>query len=345
MKERSPLRLLKPLRPLQRLRPATRVAIAAALTVALAINPARPFAATAPASFATPEAAMSAFGDAVSGNNEAELRKLFGADFRQFLPPTGAQIRETFLEQWKVSHAIQPAGENHAHIAVGNDGWTFPVPLVKDARGWHFDMTAGAEEMRVRRIGRNELAVIQTMLAIYDAQREYASTYHDGSDTYVYARRLASTPGKHDGLYWPTGDNEDPSPLGEAFVTAGARMKESSGYYGYHYKLLTSQGPHAPGGAYDYLVRGQLFGGFGVIAWPVKYGDTGIKTFMVSHYGQVYERDLGPDSAARAEAITSFDPGPGWTKEQDTQADTQSAKPAGAESGAQSGAQPGTNSQ
>ncbi|MFX1675545.1 DUF2950 domain-containing protein [Paraburkholderia sp. A2WS-5] len=345
MKERSPLRLLQPLRPLQRLRPATRVAIAAALTVALAINPARPFAATAPASFATPEAAMSAFGDAVSGNNEAELRKLFGADFRQFLPPTGAQIRETFLEQWKVSHAIQPAGENHAHIAVGNDGWTFPVPLVKDARGWHFDMTAGAEEMRVRRIGRNELAVIQTMLAIYDAQREYASTYHDGSDTYVYARRLASTPGKHDGLYWPTADNEDPSPLGEAFVTAGARMKESSGYYGYHYKLLTSQGPHAPGGAYDYLVRGQLFGGFGVIAWPVKYGDTGIKTFMVSHYGQVYERDLGPDSAARAEAITSFDPGPGWTKEQDTQADTQSAKPAGTESGTQSGAQPGTNSQ
>lgn len=326
MKERSPLRTS---RPLQRLRPATRLAIAAALTVALAINPAQPFAATAQASFASPQAAMSALGDAVAGNNEAELRKLFGSDFRRLVPPNGAQIRETFVDQWKVSHTIEPDGENHAHIAVGNDGWTFPIPLVKDAHGWHFDMAAGAEEMRVRRIGRNELAVIQTMLAIYDAQREYASSYHDGSDTYVYARRLASTPGKHDGLYWPTTDNEDPSPLGEAFATAGTRMKESSGYYGYHYKLLTSQGPHAPGGAYDYLVRGQLFGGFGVIAWPVKYGDTGIKTFMVSHDGQVYERDLGPNSAAKAEAMTSFDPGPGWAKEQDTQADTQSATPSG----------------
>ncbi|NLP60502.1 DUF2950 domain-containing protein [Paraburkholderia sacchari] len=329
MKERSPLQPSRPIQSFQRLRPATRLAIAAALTVALAINPAQPFAATAQASFATPEAAMSAFGDAVAGNNEAELRKLFGADFRRLVPPNGAQIRETFVDQWKVSHTIKPDGENHAHIAVGNDGWTFPIPLVKDAHGWHFDMAAGAEEMRVRRIGRNELAVIQTMLAIYDAQREYASSYHDGSDTYVYARRLASTPGKHDGLYWPTADNEDPSPLGEAFATAGTRMKESSGYYGYHYKLLTSQGPHAPGGAYDYLVRGQLFGGFGVIAWPVKYGDTGVKTFMVSHDGQVYERDLGPDSAAKAEAMTSFDPGPGWAKEQDTQADTQSATPSG----------------
>ncbi|CAB3808683.1 hypothetical protein LMG28688_06822 [Paraburkholderia caffeinitolerans] len=335
---------LSPLRPLRPLRPVTRLAIAAALTVALAINPAQSFAATAQASFASPEAAMNAFGDAVSGNNEAELRKLFGANFRQLVPPNGAQIRAAFLDQWKVSHAIQPAGENSAHIAVGSDGWTFPVPLVKNAHGWHFDMAAGAEEMRVRRIGRNELAVIQTMLAIYDAQREYASTYHDGSDTYVYARRLASTPGKHDGLYWPTADDEAPSPLGEAFATAGTRMKETSGYYGYHYKLLTSQGPHAPGGAYDYVVRGQLFGGFGVIAWPVKYGDTGIKTFMVSHDGQVYERDLGPNSAAKAEETTSFDPGPGWKKEQDTQADTQSGTSSGAPSGTSSGTSSGTPS-
>lgn len=323
---------MKGLSRLRRLRPASRLAIAAALTVALAIDPAESFAATAQASFASPEAAMNAFGDAVSGNNEAELKKLFGADFRQLVPPSGAQIRETFLDQWKVSHAIQASGEKRAHIAVGNDGWTFPVPLVKDAHGWHFDMTAGAEEMRVRRIGRNELAVIQTMLAIYDAQREYASSYHDGSDTYVYARRLSSTPGKHDGLYWPTGENEEPSPLGEAFATAGSRMAQNSGYYGYHYKLLTSQGPHAPGGAYDYQVRGQLFGGFAVIAWPVKYGDTGIKTFMVSHDGQVYERDLGPNSAAKAEAMTSFDPGPGWAKEKDTQSDAQSDAPSGAPS-------------
>ncbi|RQH07024.1 DUF2950 domain-containing protein [Paraburkholderia dinghuensis] len=304
---------------LSRLRPAISLAVTAALTVALTIAPAQSFAATAQASFASPEAAMNAFGNAVAGNNEAKLKKLFGADFRKLLPPVGAQIRETFLAQWQKSHAIQAAGENRARIAVGDDGWTFPIPIVKNAEGWHFDMAAGAREMQVRRIGRNELAVIQTMLAVYDAQREYASSYHDGSDMYVYARRLASTPGKHDGLYWPTGENEEPSPLGEAFVTAVKRGESTNGYYGYHYKLLTAQGPHAPGGAYDYLVRGQLFGGFAVVAWPVKYGDTGIKSFMVSHAGQVFERDLGPDGAAKAEAMKSFDPGPGWAKVQDTQ--------------------------
>ena len=189
-----------------------------------------------------------------------------------------------------------------------------PIPLVKSAQGWHFDTRAGVEEMRLRRIGRNELAVIQTMLAIYDAQREYAETDHDGSGVLAYATKLSSSPGKHDGLYWPTGSDDKPSPLGPAFMTAGARNAGQAGYHGYHYKLLTSQGPHAPGGAYDYVAHGKLFGGFAVIAWPVRYGDTGIKSFMVSHDGQVYERDLGPDGAKKAAAMKSFDPGPGWTK-------------------------------
>ncbi|CAG9201207.1 conserved exported hypothetical protein [Paraburkholderia tropica] len=294
---------------------------AASLTAALALAPTQPFAAAAQASFASPEAAMSAFGEAVSGNNEAELKKLFGADFRRLVPPEGAQIRMRFLEEWQVSHSVKTDGEHRAHIAVGNDGWTFPCPLVKNGQSWHFDMAACAEEMRIRRIGRNELAAIQTMLAIYDAQREYASSYHDGHDTYVYARRLASSPGKQDGLYWPTAADAEPSPLGEDFAAAGSRNSRSAGYNGYHYMLLTSQGPHAPGGAYDYLVRGQLFGGFAVVAWPVKYGDTGIKTFLVSHDGQVYGRDLGPSTATKAEAMTSFDPGPGWAKEKDTEQD------------------------
>jgi hypothetical protein len=168
--------------------------------------------------------------------------------------------------------------------------------------------------MRLRRIGRNELAVIQTMLAIYDAQREYAQTNHDGEDVLAYASKMVSSPGKHDGLYWPSGPDDTPSPLGEAFVDASSRNAKNAGYYGYHFKLLEKQGPHAPGGAYDYVVRGKLFGGFAVIAWPVKYGDTGIKSFMVSHAGQVYQRDLGPESATKAEATKSFDPGAGWSK-------------------------------
>jgi hypothetical protein len=175
-------------------------------------------------------------------------------------------------------------------------------------------MRAGAEEMRERRIGRNELAVFQTMLAIYDAQREYASTDHDGDGLMAYASRLSSSPGKHDGLYWASGPNGPPSPLGSAFVKASSRQTGEAGYHGYHYKLLTSQGSHAPGGAYNYLAHGWLFGGFAVVAWPVRYRDTGIKSFMVSHAGQVYERDLGPDGGATARGMTSFDPGPGWMK-------------------------------
>ncbi|WP_415764042.1 DUF2950 domain-containing protein [Paraburkholderia sp. J10-1] len=296
------------------LRPAATAAAAAAIAIALMAYAPRPCFAAGQSTFSTPDAAMAAFGNAVAGNDEAELRTLFGADFRQLIPPVGAELRDKFLSEWKVSHTIQDTDANHAAIAVGDDGWTFPIPLVKTAHGWHFDTQAGVEEMRVRRIGRNELAVMQTMLAIYDAQREYAQAYHDGSDMLVYASKLASSPGKQDGLYWPTDADQAPSPLGVAFATAGARNTENAGYYGYHYKLLTSQGPHAPGGAYNYMAHGKLFGGFGVVAWPVRYGDTGIKTFMVSHDGQVYERDLGPDGAAKAEAMTSFDPGPGWSK-------------------------------
>jgi len=266
--------------------------------------------------FNSPEAAMDAFGDAVvKDRGEDALRTIFGNDFRDLIPPVGAELRDTFVAQWAKSHTIQATDTRHAHIAVGDDGWTFPIPLIKTDLGWHFDTRAGAEEMRLRRIGRNELAVIQTMLAIYDAQREYAQTNHDGEGVLAYASRMASSPGgKHDGLYWPTGPVGTPSPLGEAFVDASSRDAQNAGYYGYRYRLLESQGPHAPGGAHDYVVHGQLFGGFAVIAWPVKYGDTGIKSFMVSHAGQVYEQDLGPESAAKAEATKMFDPGPGWSK-------------------------------
>lgn len=284
--------------------------IAVALTLCLGLSSA----AYAQKDFKSPEEAMTTFGNAVANNDEATLKALLGNDFRELIPPVGAEIRSRFLRAWDASHAIQATDAEHADIAVGNDGWTFPIPLVKSAQGWHFDTRAGVEEMRLRRIGRNELAVIQTMLAIYDAQREYAETDHDDSGVLSYATKLSSSPGKRDGLYWPTGSDDKPSPLGAAFMTAGARNTGQTGYNGYHYKLLTSQGPHAPGGAYDYVAHGKLFGGFGVIAWPVRYGDTGIKSFMVSHAGQVYERDLGPDGAKKAAATTSFDPGPAWTK-------------------------------
>ncbi|AEI82503.1 hypothetical protein CNE_BB1p10950 (plasmid) [Cupriavidus necator N-1] len=264
--------------------------------------------------FSSPEAAMNAFGEAVATSDDDAMKSLLGANYHELIPPVGAEIRHRFLEAWSQSHAIRPEGGNRARIAAGNDGWTLPIPLVKTAKGWHFDTRAGVAEMQLRRIGSNELAVMQTLLAVCDAQNEYAQMAQKTQGMSVYAAKLVSSPGKHDGLYWPTKPGEAQSPLGPAFLEAGMRSRGQGGYYGYRYKLLTSQGSHAPGGKYDYLVNGKLFGGFAVIAWPVRYGDTGIKSFMVSHDGRVFERDLGPDSAAKAVAIRSFDPGPGWTE-------------------------------
>jgi hypothetical protein len=266
--------------------------------------------------FESPDAAMAAFGEAVANQDDSGLKVVLGDNFRDLIPPVGADIRERFLAAWAESHKIELKDDKHAHVAVGNDDWTMPIPIVKGAKGWQFDVKAGAIEMRVRRVGRNELAVMQTMLALYDAQRDYVQYKHDDNKTYVYASKLVSSPGKHDGLYWPTAAGEPPSPVGPAFVDVPTKEASDEGYHGYHYKLLTAQGPHAKGGAYDYTVNGKLFGGFAAIAWPAVYLDSGVKSFMISHDGQVYERDLGAKTAEIAKAMKTFDPGPGWTKVQ-----------------------------
>jgi hypothetical protein len=286
--------------------------LAGALALCLALTPA---ASAQQKTFATPEAAMNAFGDAVARSDDAAMRELLGADYRRFIPPVGDDLRLRFLAAWAKARAIRPEGDAKAAITVGNDGWTMPVPIVKSAQGWRFDARAGAEEMRIRRIGRNELAVMQALLAIYDAQMEYALFDRDGDGVREYAARFDSTPGRKDGLYWPTGSGESMSPLGPAFAAArAAGGGGAEGYYGYRYRLLDAQGKGAPGGAFDYTVRGKKIGGFAAVAWPVKYGDTGVMTFMVSHDGVVYERDLGPDTAARAGAMARFDPDATWRK-------------------------------
>jgi len=291
-----------------------RVVLAAGCAAALALAVPAMGAEPAQKVFATPEAAMTAFGEAVANQDEAAMKVLLGSNFRELIPPVGDELRTRFLDAWAKGHTIEPTGATTAHIAVGTDGWTMPIPLEKTDKGWHFDTLAGVDEITFRRVGRNELSVIQTMMAVVDAQREYASTTHDGVPVLVYASKLESSPGKHDGLYWPSQAGEPPSPLGPAFLQAHAQAAGSAGYHGYRYKLLTGQGSHAPGGAYDYLVNGKLFGGFGVMAWPVRYQDTGVKSFIVNHDGVVYERDLGPKSAERAAGTKLFDPGTGWKK-------------------------------
>jgi hypothetical protein len=265
--------------------------------------------------FASPEAAMSAFGDAVATSDEDALKSIFGRDFRRYFPPVGAEERYRFLAAWAKSHTIKPEGDAKALVAVGDDGWTLPIPIVKTAGGWQFDTRAGADEMRIRRIGRNERAVMQVMLAIYDAQREYATRDRNGDGVLEYAAKFRSAPGKKDGLYWANKPNEEQSPLGPAVATArAAGSSDAAGYYGYRYKILTSQGKNAPGGAYDYVAHGRMIGGFAAVAWPVKYGDTGVMTFIVSHDGVVYQKDLGPNTAALASGMTRFDPDSTWQK-------------------------------
>jgi hypothetical protein len=265
--------------------------------------------------FDTPEAAMNAFGNAIATNDEDALKAAFGADFRKIFPPAGDEIRLKFLQAWAKSHEVKPEGDAKAVIAVGTDGWTFPVPLEKTAQGWRFDMRAGEDEIRIRRIGRNERAVMKVILAIYDAQREYADKDRNGDGVLEYAQKFDSSPGKHDGLYWPTQVGEPESPLGPDVAAArAAGQGGAAGYYGYRYKILTGQGKNAPDGAFDYIVRGRMIGGFAAVAWPVKYGDTGVMTFMVSYAGQVYEKNLGPDTAALARAMTRFDPDSTWQK-------------------------------
>jgi hypothetical protein len=282
-----------------------RAALAAATMLCLAWAPA----ASAQRPFATPEAAMNAFGDALARSDSEAMKAVLGADYPRYIPPAGADLRYRFLAAWAKSHEVKAQGDGKAVVAVGTDGWTMPIPIVKKAQGWQFDTRAGAEEMRIRRIGRNELAVIQIMLAIYDAQKEYAMLDRDGDGVREYAAKFASSPGKRDGLYWPAKTGEADSPLGPVFAAA-----QAAGYYGYRFRLLNAQGGNAPGGAYDYTVRGRKIGGFAAVAWPLKYGDTGVKTFLVSHDGVVFEKDLGPDTAARAAAITRFDPDASWSR-------------------------------
>jgi hypothetical protein len=264
-------------------------------------------------SFATPEAAMEAFGTAVIDSDEAALRAMFGANFRQLIPPVGAERRYEFIEAWAKSHKIEPDGDGRARIAAGQKGWTLPIPLEKTASGWRFDMKAGMDEIAVREIGRNELSAIQVAKAYADAQREYVARDRNGDGVPEYAQKIASSAGKMDGLYWPSKANEEPSPLGRLLADAAAEKGRKPGsYHGYSYRILTAQGPDAAGGARNYIVDGRMTGGFGLVAWPTSYGRSGVMSFMINQDGQVYEKNLGPDTATQAARVKAFNPDATW---------------------------------
>jgi hypothetical protein len=281
---------------------ATRALLAAGL-LALA-----PFAA-AQAPFPTPEAAVDALVDGLARHDDAEVRRVLGNGFARVLPLGDASEgdRTDFLAAWAKGHRIERTADR-AQLVLA-DGWTLPIPLVARDGTWRFDVAAGAVEMQIRRIGRNELATINAMYAYGDAQREYAVEDRNGDGVLEYARRVLSRPGQRDGLFWPTTDDEPPSPAGPLLATEDLR----DGYHGYRFRILQAQGPAAYGGARSYVRNGRMTDGFALVAWPARYGDTGVMTFIVNHDGVVYQKDLGPRTAVVAPAITRFDPGAGWT--------------------------------
>jgi hypothetical protein len=262
--------------------------------------------------FPTAEAAGNAFIEAAATNDEEAIHKMFGPDFRRFIPEkVDANSRLAFLYDSSKGRKIIPDGPDRAHLSVGTEGWTMPVPLVKTAAGWQFDIKAGAEEMRIRRIGRNELAAMQALLAYYDAQKEYADADRNGNGVLEYAQKFRSTPGKKDGLYWP---NDPASPLGPLY----ADESKEGVYHGYRFRILKAQGPDAKGGARDYVVKGRMTQGFAAVAWPAKWNDTGVMTFIVSHDGDVYQKNLGAGTDAAARAMKTFNPDKTWTQVPDS---------------------------
>jgi DUF2950 family protein len=275
-------------------------------------------AASAEKSFATPEEAASALVAAVKANDRAAMLAVLGNAGEWISSGDATADRataETFATEYGQKHAIVPDGD-HATLTIGEEDFPFAFPLVQREGRWRFDSVAGREELLRRRIGRNELSTIQVLEAIVDAQREYASVDRDGDGVMTYAQKFASSAGKHDGLYWPVKADEPPSPLGELVVKAAnegyGKQKSPSPYHGYNFRMLKGQGKHAESGAFDYVVRGRGIGGFAVLAYPAKYGNSGIMTFMVNQDGKVYQADLGPQTKQKAEKMTRFDPAAPW---------------------------------
>jgi hypothetical protein len=266
-----------------------------------------PTAALAQKAFPTPDAAANAFIDAVATHDRDALRSLLGENYKRFVPYDVDEDDITnFLYASSKGRKIVADGPERAHLAVGPDGWTLPIPLVKKAGGWNFDIQAGKEEIRIRRIGRNELDAMQALLAYFDAQKEYAQADRNGDGFVEYAQRFASTPGKRDGLFWP---NDPASPLGPLY---GNDSKDGV-FHGYRFRILKAQGPDARGGARDFIVNGRMTLGFAGVAWPASFDETGVMTFIISHDGNVYQKNLGKGTDAAARAMTRFNPDKSWT--------------------------------
>ncbi len=308
--------------------------------------------------FASPEEAASALVDAVRKEDRDGVLAILGSESEEWIvsgdPIQDKQDVERFIAAYDQKNGIEKEGDGMADLVVGDDNFPFPFPIVKTAKGWTFDPELGKEELLNRRIGRNELSTIQVLLAVSDAQFDYASVDRNGDGTLEYAEYIISSEGQRNGLYWPIKEGQPLSPLGplvadavregygedatdeevepetteaeagtaQAAEKAGEGSEETVGdaddepqpYHGYHFRLLTKQSANAPGDAQNYIVNGKMIGGFAVLAYPATYGNSGVMTFMINHEGMIYDADFGPDTEDIVDSIDSFDPGEGWEK-------------------------------
>jgi hypothetical protein len=275
------------------------------------------------AHFETPDEAARQLVLALRADNMKEVEEILGPDAVEILdsgdPVADKNGRQEFVRLYEEKHRLEHVNDHTATLCIGEIDWPVPIPIVKSGETWVFDTPAGVDQVIDRRIGGNEMDVIQVCLAYCDAQREYHEKDRDGDGIHEYAQRFKSAPGKRDGLYWPVKEGDTQSPLGEFAAQAAAEgytaAKEGEGpraYHGYHYRILKSQGAGAPGGAFDYMARNDMIGGFALVAWPAEYGNSGVMSFIVSFDGTVYQKDLGDDTPKTCDAMTSFDPDQTW---------------------------------
>jgi hypothetical protein len=271
--------------------------------------------------FATPDAAAQALINAAKNGEKGFLARFFGPGYEPVFLSGDAQTDQERLQKFNAaaaqSNALMSRNDTTQMLRVGQQNWTFPVPIVKTAKGWQFDLAAGKAELLDREIGQNELSAIEACKTFAVAQAEYFARDPMGSDIPHYARKIISSPGQRDGLYWPASKAHDRSPL-EGFMIDSILAAQATGkpvpYKGYYFRVLTAQGPHAPGGAFSYLVNGRLLNGVALIATPAEWGKTGVMTFVCNHRGRIFERNLGKATITRAQAVKAFDPAPGWNR-------------------------------
>lgn len=275
--------------------------------------------------FGTPDEAVQALMTAAQAGDTTEMLAIFGPDGKELVTSgdeaSDKRERERALKAYKELARLAAEEDGKVFLHLGKDDWPFPIPLMEKDGAWYFDTAAGKEELINRRIGRNELRTIETCKAYVDAQREYASKDLDNDQVLEFAQRIRSTPDHCDGLFWPTVEGRDKSPMGISFANAaldesgpGKLADPTAPYHGYYFKVLKAQGPAAPGGAYNYVINGNMIAGFAAVAYPSDYGVTGIMTFIVNQQGTVYQQDLGRKTEEIASRMTKFEPDKNWKK-------------------------------